>query len=59
KVVAVPEISEAFEEFSRKALCQELVMFLKDVTVFQAQGVCCEDADAVENGCGNGNSGGN
>ena len=30
KVMAVPDVAAAFEQFSRKALCQESFMFLKD-----------------------------
>lgn len=32
QVVSMPEVSGAFEEFSRKALCQESLAFLKDVS---------------------------
>ncbi|CAM9305462.1 unnamed protein product, partial [Hapterophycus canaliculatus] len=32
KVAAIPEVSAAFEDFTRKALCQESLFFLKDVT---------------------------
>ncbi|CBN78571.1 expressed unknown protein [Ectocarpus siliculosus] len=32
KVEAMPSVSVAFHEFSRKALCQESIFFLKDVT---------------------------
>ncbi|CAB1105337.1 unnamed protein product [Ectocarpus sp. CCAP 1310/34] len=31
-VEAMPSVSAAFDEFSRKALCQESIFFLKDVT---------------------------
>lgn len=33
QVMAMPNVSAAFEEFSRKALCQESLFFLKDVTM--------------------------
>ena len=33
QVAQIPEISAAFDEFSRKALCQESVLFLKAVRV--------------------------
>lgn len=32
RVAAVPEFAAAFEEFARKALCQESVLFLQEVT---------------------------
>ncbi|CAM9552126.1 unnamed protein product [Scytosiphon promiscuus] len=35
KVAAMPEVSAAFEDFTRKALCQESLLFLRDVTEFQ------------------------
>ncbi|CAM9850661.1 unnamed protein product [Scytosiphon promiscuus] len=35
RVVAIPEVSAAFEAFTRKALCQESLLFLKDVTKYQ------------------------
>ena len=31
QVMSTPETSAAFEEFSRKALCQESFLFLRDV----------------------------
>ncbi|CAM9567795.1 unnamed protein product [Ectocarpus fasciculatus] len=38
KVAAMPNVSAAFDEFARKALCQESILFLKDVTKFQSNG---------------------
>ncbi|CAM9232511.1 unnamed protein product, partial [Ectocarpus fasciculatus] len=38
KVAAMPSVSAAFDEFARKALCQESILFLKDVTKFQGDG---------------------
>eukprot|EP00903_Cladosiphon_okamuranus_P019877 g18270.t1 len=35
-VAKIPEVSAAFDEFSRKALCQESVLFLKTVTRYQS-----------------------
>ena len=32
QVMSIPEVSAVFEAFSRKALCQESFLFLKDVT---------------------------
>ena len=32
QVAKVPEVSAAFDEFARKALCQESVLFLEAVT---------------------------
>ncbi|CBN78574.1 hypothetical protein Esi_0132_0031 [Ectocarpus siliculosus] len=32
KVAAMPSVSAVFDEFARKALCQESILFLKDVT---------------------------
>ncbi|CAN0006155.1 unnamed protein product, partial [Ectocarpus sp. 12 AP-2014] len=32
KVAAMPSVSSVFDEFARKALCQESILFLKDVT---------------------------
>ncbi|CAM9552057.1 unnamed protein product [Scytosiphon promiscuus] len=37
KVAAMPGVSAAFEDFTRKALCQESLLFLKDVTDFQGK----------------------
>ena len=31
QVMSMPKVSVAFEDFSRKALCQESIFFLKDV----------------------------
>ncbi|CAM9783599.1 unnamed protein product, partial [Ectocarpus sp. 12 AP-2014] len=55
KVEAMPSVSAAFDEFSRKALCQESIFFLKDVTKFQCDGY----SDAVDDGRGEDGVGGN
>ncbi|CAM9245243.1 unnamed protein product, partial [Sphacelaria rigidula] len=39
RVAAVPEFTAAFEEFARKALCQESVLFLQEVTRYQRRTV--------------------
>lgn len=33
QVMLLPETAAAFEQFSRKALCQESFLFLKDATM--------------------------
>ncbi|CAN0334356.1 unnamed protein product [Ectocarpus sp. 8 AP-2014] len=50
----MPSVSVAFDEFSRKALCQESIFFLKDVTKFQCDGY----SDAVDDGGGEDGVGG-
>ncbi|CAM9476836.1 unnamed protein product [Ectocarpus fasciculatus] len=55
KVEAMPSVSAAFDEFSRKALCQESIFFLKDVAKFQCDG----HRDAVDIGGGDDGVGGN
>ncbi|CAM9791936.1 unnamed protein product [Scytosiphon promiscuus] len=37
RVMFMPAVASAFEEFSRKALCQESFLFLKDVAAYQDQ----------------------
>lgn len=31
QLATIPEVSTAFEEFTRRALCQESLLFLRDV----------------------------
>lgn len=55
RVVAMPEVSAAFEEFSRKALCQESIFFLKDAFAYQSRGFADDDpCEGTDNKAGGG-----
>eukprot|EP00752_Nemacystus_decipiens_P015650 g13966.t1 len=53
RVMSMPEVSSAFEEFSRNALCQESFLFLKDATTYKRR-MCADSAhgEGKDNGGG-------
>eukprot|EP00752_Nemacystus_decipiens_P018160 g16292.t1 len=58
RVVMIPETATALEQFSRKALCQESFLFLRDAAAYQAQGFGEIEAGHVDVGKGTDGSGG-
>eukprot|EP00903_Cladosiphon_okamuranus_P019454 g17888.t1 len=54
RVMSTPEISAAFEEFSRNALCQESFLFLKAATTYERVCASLEQGEGEEDGGGGG-----